>query len=284
MAPSNATPKRKATERTDSHTHTYLSNHGVGTVEEVVQAALAQGMTMVALTEHLPLPSWVDETGTFAMDADKLPVYLQDLEAARQKYPQIEIIGGVEIDWRYGAEDYILERIAPFELLLGSVHMLTDSSGNHWEFDHDDYIGGWQERGEQNVCESYFALWQQALNSRVPFDIMAHHDLPKKLGFKPTFDPSELYAAMAAAAAATGVMVELNTSGLHKPVREFYPAPMLLQAFCRAGMDCTISSDAHRPADVGRDFELGYAALRQAGYRYLTVPTRSGDRRRIPLD
>ncbi|MDR3136073.1 MAG: histidinol-phosphatase HisJ family protein [Coriobacteriales bacterium] len=271
-------------ERTDTHTHTYLSNHGIGTVDEVVQSALSQGMTMVALTEHLPLPPGIDESGTFAMDADMLGVYLEYLEAARQTYPSIEIIYGVEVDWRYAAANFILEHSKPFELLLGSVHMLTSAGGQQWQFDHESGLAGWQERGEQNVWDAYLELWLEALASPVPFDIMAHPDLPKKLGFKPKFDTRELYATMAEAAAAAGVMVEVNTSGLHKPVGELYPAPALLRAFCQAGVPCTIGSDAHCPADVGRDFEKGYAALRKAGYRYLTVPTAGGDRRRIPLN
>jgi histidinol-phosphatase (PHP family) len=271
-------------ELTDSHTHTYLSNHGTGEVEEVVAAAVAQGMTTLAITEHLPLPPEVNEDGTFAMDADKVDYYLEALEAARRKYPDIELITGVEIDWRWGAEQYILDRIAPYELRLGSVHMLTDADGNHWEFDHPAYAAGWQERGEETVWRQYFELWTQALDSAVPFDIMTHPDLPKKLGFKPKFDTSDLYTAMAEAAAKAGVMVELNTSGLRKPVGELYPAPTLLKAFCQAGVPCTISSDAHKPSDVGRSFDQGYAALKAAGYTYVTVPTRTGDRRQIQLD
>ncbi|MDR1088083.1 MAG: histidinol-phosphatase HisJ family protein [Coriobacteriales bacterium] len=272
-------------ERTDSHTHTFLSRHGRGTVDEVVEAACSQGMTMVALTEHLPLPSEVDD-GTFAMEPERMAEYFALLDEARQRHPDIEIITGTEIDWRYGAEDYLLgwTRRWPFELLLGSVHMLTDAEGNQWEFDHPGYAEGWNERGEEAVWREYFELWMQALQSAVPFDLMTHPDLPKKLGHKPSFDTREYYHAMAEAAAAAGVLIEVNTSGLHKPVKELYPAPQLLKAFRQAGVACTISSDAHAPEHVGRDFDLGYAAMRAAGYTHVAVPTRTGDRREIPLD
>ena len=270
-------------ERIDCHTHTYLSNHGYGTVEEVVVAAINQGLTTVALTEHLPLPAEFNPDGSFAMDADKLGFYLEAVEAARRAYPQIEVITGTEIDWRIGAQDYILERIEPFELLLGSVHMLTDLQGNSWEFDHPDFIDGWNERGEERVWREYLDLWTQAVTSDVPFGIMTHPDLPKKLGFRPTFDTRDFYATMAEIAARHDVMIEVNTSGLRKTIAELYPAPELLKAFYAAGVPCAIGSDAHKPEDVGRDLELGYAAMRAAGYRVVTVPTRSGDRRTIPL-
>lgn len=271
-------------ERTDTHTHTWMSRHGIGTVDEVASSAVKQGMSMVALTEHLPLPHYVDD-GTFAMDPLRIEEYFAAIEEARNKYPQIEIITGTEVDWRYGAEDYILSWTEqhPFELLLCGIHMLSYPDNTHWEFDHPDHAHGWEERGEKQVWQEYFELWVQALESKVPFDIMAHPDLPKKLGFKPSFDTTEYYAKMAEAAAKAGVMIEVNTAGLHKPVHELYPAPALLTAFCEAGVPCTIGSDAHDPLHVGRSFEEGYALLRAAGYKHITVPTRSGDRREIPL-
>jgi histidinol-phosphatase (PHP family) len=277
-------------EYTDTHTHTWYSGHGTGTVEEVVAAATAKGLTTIALTEHLPLPSEVDPTGTFGMTEDQVTPYLADVEQARAAYPNIEVIRGVEVDWREGAESYILERIfpqnsadSPYELILGSVHMLSDADGNTWEFDHPDYIDGWYERGEEQVWREYLRLWSDAVRSAVPFTVMTHPDLPKKLGFAPTFDPREFYAAMAETAARRGVMIEVNTSGLHKPIGEVYPGPALLKAFCDAGVACTVASDAHKPSEVARDLDKAHAAMREAGYQYVTVPTRSGDRRTIPL-
>lgn len=274
-----------AIEKTDSHTHTFYSGHGQGSVDEVVESALAQGMTMVALTEHLPLPPEVDPDATFGMTEAEVESYLNDLRAAREKYPAIEIVFGFECDWRYGAEQYLQELLQryPFELALGSVHMLSYPDGSFWEFDYPPHADGWQQRGEEGVWREYFELWMQAITSSLPFSIMTHPDLPKKLGHKPKFDTREYYAAMAAAAAKAGVMIELNTSGLYYPVAELYPGPQLLRAFFEAGVPCTISSDAHAPVNVGRSFDAGYAALRAAGYSHITVPTHTGDRRQIPL-
>jgi histidinol-phosphatase (PHP family) len=271
-------------ELTDLHTHTWYSGHGDGTVAEVVARAVACGLTTIALTEHLPLPPEVDPTGTFAMTEEQVAPYLEDIERAREAYPGIEIICGTEVDWREGAESYILKRLGPYELVLGSVHMLSDAAGNVWEFDHPGYIDGWQERGEEQVWNEYLRLWSDAIKSAVPFDVMTHPDLPKKLGFKPRFDPREMYATMAEVAASKDVLIEVNTSGLYKPVAELYPAPALLRAFCEAGVGCTVSSDAHTPGDVARSLNAAYAAMRTAGYTHVTVPTRTGDRRLIALE
>ena len=272
----------------DCHTHTYLSNHGSGTVDEVVSAAAARGLSMVALTEHLPLPSYVDRDITYAMAPDKVEDYIEAVSLARVEHPEIEVICGIEIDWRYQAEEYILEKLAaasgPFELLLGSVHMLTGKQGKQWEFDHPGFIKGWYERDEAETWDQYLELWLEAVASAVPFDVMTHPDLPKKLGFKPQFDTREYYATMAEAAARRGVMIEVNVSGLRKPVGEIYPAVALLTAFQAAGVSCTMGSDAHIPRDVGRDFDKGCEALREAGYSCVTMPTRTGDRRPVPLE
>ena len=271
-------------ELTDTHTHTWFSGHGSGTVEEVVQAACDQKITTIALTEHLPLPVEIENYEVFAMTEDHVDQYLEEIEASRARHPEIEVICGIEVDWREGAERFILDHLGPYELVLGSVHMLTDTKGTAWEFDHPDYVDGWTERGEENVWWEYFRLWRDAVLSAVPFMVMTHPDLPKKLGFKPKFDSRELYGAMAELVAGKDILVEVNTSGVYKPVGELYPAPALLKAFCDAGVGCTVGSDAHTPRDVGRDLHKAHVAMRAAGYTHVTVPTRSGDRRRIPLD
>ncbi|MDR2196536.1 MAG: PHP domain-containing protein [Coriobacteriales bacterium] len=210
-------------------------------------------------------------------------------EEAARRHPHLEIILGAELDWFEGAEPFLLDLLAqyPYELRLGSVHFFARPDGGIWEFDHARSIEGWHERGEEQVWREYVRLWIDAVNSAVPFDVMAHPDIPKKMGFpfpaSPRFDAREVYAAMAEAAAAKDRMVEVNTSGLYRPIGEVYPAPELLRAFCEAGVPCTVSSDAHQPEDVGRDLSRAHAAMRAAGYRKLTVPTRSGDRRTIAL-
>ena len=62
-----------------------------------------------------------------------------------------------------------------------------------------------------------------------------------------------------------------------------FPAPDLLRAFCRAGVECTVGTDAHTPGNVARGIEQAYQLLLQAGYQTVTVPTADGDRRHITI-
>ena len=75
-------------------------------------------------------------------------------------------------------------------------------------------------------------MWCDACRTGL-FDVMAHPDLVKKFGHRPSFDPRDLYAEAARTAAETGVLIEVSTAGLRKPVGELYPGPDLLQRLLR---------------------------------------------------
>ncbi|MCL2631863.1 MAG: PHP domain-containing protein [Coriobacteriia bacterium] len=288
-------------ELTDTHTHTMYSGHGEGEPKDTVAEAVRLGLTTFAITEHLVLPANIDPEGEYSLLPDQVYLYQQQVRQEQEENLQLDILLGVEVDWRDGAEGFILEQLGlvgndlqttappaptPYQLILGSVHALTGESGipdGFWPFDTETTIEGWQERSLRYVWEHYVKLWLDAVNSNVPFDIMAHPDLPKKLGFAPDFDASYLWQQMAEAAAANSVIIECSTAGLYAPIEEIYPNPDLLSAFCRAGVPCTTASDAHAPGLVARDHDKAVEAMYAAGYRVVTVPTGTGDRRQIEI-
>jgi histidinol-phosphatase (PHP family) len=119
------------------------------------------------------------------------------------------------------------------------------------------------------VWSAYLAELVAAAGSGL-FDVLSHPDLPKVFG---TRMPAALETALeeaVAAIAASGVAIECSSAGLRKPVGELYPAPPLLARFREAGVPATLSSDAHQPGDVARDYATAVAALRGAGYETIT--------------
>ncbi|MEN1753624.1 PHP domain-containing protein, partial [Pseudomonas aeruginosa] len=40
----------------DSHSHTSYSKHATGTVDELVRASIAAGVTILTITDHAPFP------------------------------------------------------------------------------------------------------------------------------------------------------------------------------------------------------------------------------------
>ena len=268
----------------DGHLHTRLCGHGSGTVAEYAAAAVEKRLAGIVMTEHLPLPHDLDRDRTLSMSPDAVDAYFSEIEAARLSFPDLEVITGIEADWlpeRVSETAGLLNALKAHphgvKVVLGSVHFLGE-----WAFDDPTRVEEWDGRDVDRVWEDYATEWCRAATSGL-FDVMAHPDLPKKFGHRPSGDADELYGRLAAAAAAGGVMVEVSTAGLRKPVRELYPSPGLLRAFAEAGVPATLGSDAHTPSEVGFGFDQACEALRAAGYaavRFLVAP---GDIRSVAL-
>lgn len=270
-------------ELVNTHCHSKYCGHAVGEVEDYVRAAEEAGLSLLAVTEHYPLSSAFDPDEHLSVPLRDVPRVLDAIEQARAAHPALEIVVGCEMDYLGSHEDRLIapEDLAPFKFILGSVHFVDG-----WAFDDPAQRGRWQEPGAVDaIWNRYVELWCEAASDRSqPFDAMAHPDLAKKFGFYPSFDLAPVYERMAEAAHEGGRMVEVNTSGAYCDCAEMYPAPALLAAFCRAGVPCTVGTDAHDPKNVARDVERAYALMHEAGYREITVPTQTGDRRAIPIE
>ncbi|MBQ9954013.1 MAG: histidinol-phosphatase HisJ family protein [Eggerthellaceae bacterium] len=269
-------------ELINTHCHTGYNGHAEGAVEEYVAHALEAGLTTLAFTDHYPLSHAMDPTAYVSVPIEKVDTYIEDVLAARLAHPELEIIVGCELDYLGADEDRVfapgdLER---FELILGSVHYV-----DKWPFDDPAQRGKWEEPGMADcIWRRYFELWCEAASDKaLPYHVMSHPDLAKKFNHYPSFDLAPLYREAAEAVASSGRMIEVNTSGTYYACAEMFPAPALLREFCRAGVPCTVGADSHAPVNVARDIERGYRLMYEAGYRVVTVPTASGDRRTITI-
>ena len=263
------------------HSHTHLCGHGEGTVAELARAAADAGLSVLAITEHFPLSFAFNPNGDEAMRADAVEGYLQGIERARAAHPGMTILSGCEMDWLGALEDRSARErdTSRFDVVLGSVHFIDG-----WGCDNEDNAGPWlEEGGPDRIWTRYIDEWCAMAASSERFDVLSHPDLPKKLGHYPTFDLAPAFERMAEAARDAGRMIEVNTAGARKACREMYPAPALLAAFHRAGVPCTVGTDAHAPADVASGITDAYALMARAGYTQLTVPLPHGERRSIPL-
>ena len=113
---------------------------------------------------------------------------------------------------------------------------------------------------------------------------MAHSDLPKKFGFRPS-DRENVLRRMTdiyECAAAKGICLELNTAGLRVAADEIYPAPELLRAAFHAGMKITLGSDAHKPEHVAYAFDRAAELARSVGWTTHTAFVR-GEAVELPL-
>ncbi len=275
---------------TDYHMHLERGSWTLEWLQRFVETARARGVAEIGFSEHphrfrewrtlypQNVASWVDERCTERVDS-----YVRLIEEARRAGLPVKV--GMEWDFFPGSEVQIERAIRsyPWDYAIGSVHWLPpqEREARWWDFDILSRASVWESRDVLDVYRRYFKIIGEAAKTRL-FDFIGHADVIKVCGYRPHEDISGLYEAAASAFAASGVCVEINTAGWHKPVGEAYPAPPFLRACCRAGVPMLINSDAHLPEDVGRDFDRAAALAREAGYTEVaTFAARS--RRMVPL-
>ncbi len=241
--------------------------HSLAAVERYVEAAAAAGVDELAFTEHLyyfrefaAVLSHPYQTAKVAHDLDTYCGVV--LEAKRQGLP---VKLGLEVDWLTGREAELAEALAPYpwDVLLGSVHLVDG--------DMVDFEGGlWERLSVDEIWRRYFSELAALATSGL-VDVLAHPDLVKIFGRRPSQDDAAAHDGVVASLAEAGVAVEVSTAGLRRPVDEIYPGRSLLAAFRAAGIPATAASDAHVSGDVGRYFHQAVAALVDTGYDTVTV-------------
>ena len=247
----------------DLHLHTSRCGHASGSVQDYVDAARAQGLTAICFTDHLSMPAPYPQH--YTMRADELAGYVAEVETAAHASRASggpEVLLGIEADWLPATPDHAEDAIAPydFDYVLGSVHFLGD-----WAFDDPDLVARYDAWEPDALWDRYFEEVASAAGSGA-FDAIAHPDLVKKFGSRPSVDPRRWYEQTAVALADAGCAIEVNTGGLRKPVAEIYPALDLLKACRRLDVPATMGSDAHAPEEVGHGLDLARELLREAGY------------------
>jgi len=98
--------------RGDMHTHTTWSADGKNTLEEMVAAASARGYEYYAITDH-----------SHYLRDGRLAAQLEEIEHARERFPKLRILAGVEANIRANGEvDVAEEDLAALDWVVASVH------------------------------------------------------------------------------------------------------------------------------------------------------------------
>lgn len=250
----------------DYHTHTPLCRHAVGTPEEYVEAALLSGLSEYGIADHAPVGRGIFDD--WRMEFSQLPEYFSWIERARSHANgKIPVRVGLECDWLPDCRDWIeeLRSMHEWDYFIGSVHYLGD-----WDFDNPKWLGRWGESDVEEVWSHYWKTYSAMAESQL-FEILGHPDLVKKFAHRPAGDLSRFYEPVIESIAVSGSAIELNTAGWHKPCAEAYPAMEFLELARAAGVPLVISSDAHAPSEIGRDFSRAIEIARAAGYDELAT-------------
>ncbi|WP_345686163.1 histidinol-phosphatase [Novipirellula caenicola] len=256
--------RRVVTERIlfESHSHTPLCMHADGMPTEYAEAAWQRGLRGINVTCHNPMPNGF--SAHVRMREDQFDEYVSLVETTRNEWAgRIDVRLGLEADYFEGHEAYVEKQLrsADFQFVLGSVHpQIGEFRERYWNNDPLEFQ------------RTYFRLLAQSAETGL-FDSLAHPDLVKNV----TADAWDLdliiddIRAALDRIAATGVGMELNTSGVNKTISQMNPCPEMLVEMRQRNIPVTIGADAHQPERVADGYETAMELLQQCGYENISL-------------
>lgn len=255
---------------TDYHTHNKMCKHANGDLEDYILHAVKIGLKEIGLTDHAPMPNdW--DIGVRMHEEQFWNAYKPTVHDLIEKYKGIiSVKFAVEGDFFPGTEEWVKNFHAnnEFDFVIGSVHYLGE-----WGFDNPLYVGKFNETDIDQVYSSYYDHIKRSAQCGL-FDIIGHCDLVKKYGHRPKKNIEEVLRETLKIVQQSGMAVEINTSGLRKPVHEVYPSEHILQIISEFKIPLTVGSDAHTPTDVGRDFDIAKELVKKYGNGKISVYTK----------
>lgn len=241
----------------ESHSHTPLCMHADGMPTEYAAVAFNRGLRGLIVTCHNPMPNGF--SAPVRMREDQFDEYIELVESTRQEWDgRLDVRLGLEADYFEGYEQYVENQLqsADFHFVLGSVHpQIEEFRQKFWHTD------------EREVQRTYFRMLAQSAETGL-FDSISHPDLIKNFTSE-QWDPQEIMPTICDALdriAATGVAMELNTSGVLKKISEMNPFPDMLREMQQRNIPITLGADAHTPHRVADGYEQAMKLLQQCGY------------------
>ena len=230
------------------HTHTHLCHHAQGVPLDYVQQANKEGCLALGFSDHCPYPeSFGDVWPHIRMSVEEIPVYLNDIEQARQiaKFP---VYAGYECEWDRDFDawyDELRSKHGAQYLVLGS-HWVTEGSSHVYpnDFSNIKQIVRYTDQTIDGMRSGHF-------------DFLAHPDLVM-MSYKEWDD--EIQACMKAiidAAADLDLPLEINGLGASRTpnntkrgMRYPYPYVEFWEMVAQTKVRVLCNSDAHDPQDV----------------------------------
>ena len=259
------------------HVHSKLCD-GKNTLDELAVTAWKAGLKTLGFSGHSHTPCDIE----YCMTRSRTALYRAQVAKLKERYAgKMDILCGLE--WDLNSDD----DPAAYDYTIGSAHYVRGpKTGRYYEIDfrpadlaaciQDDFDGDGLA-----VVEAYFRNVEQVVAHKPT--ILGHFDLIKKInGGNKFFDedaPRYRAAAGAAleAAAAAGLVMEVNTSGVYRGYRkDFFPGEALLRRWRELGGEVVITADAHEAKALTFGYEEAAAQLKYLGYDHVQVLGKDG--------
>jgi histidinol-phosphatase (PHP family) len=236
--------------------HTHPQGHRVQPytrelLQPWVDSARAKGLTDIAFTDHDRYHPGVD------FDA---------IERLREANPDVKIRAGIELDndpvHSAAGQAWVEKHWERLDFVLGSVHYLDRPDQM---FDTvPEGAGQFAGRAIDDVYADYFRRVREMAASGL-VDCLAHIDLVKIHGHRPSSDIRQLAGETLDFVATRGLAIEFSTAGWRKPVNELYPADGIIEMAIARGIPFTTASDAHSHVQLAENYRRLSEKMHQHG-------------------
>jgi histidinol-phosphatase (PHP family) len=220
----------------DYHIHTEFSHDSRLKGTDLAAKAIACSYDEIAITEHLDLlPHELSVCGL-----PSLTKYRTAVTKLQSEFPDLSILFGIEIGDYHRVKDFANSLVAEtdFDIILGSVHFLSDNSNMAMPLK--------RELSKQQTIEYY--KYNLELVSTCDFDVLAHLGVYKR--YYP-YVPDESYAIpilkdIFATMIERKIALEINFGPLRRGYANLHPENEHIELYMSMGGTLfSIGSDAH---------------------------------------
>ena len=252
--------------RADVHMHCGFSNDSETRPEDMVESAIAKGLSVICFTDHYDKDNldWGDEA---IFDVES---YFQKMIELREEYrDQIDIRIGAEIGMQPYLAEYYQDFMAqhPFDFVIGSVHSVLE---------HDVALDFFQKHSDPEGYKIYFKEMLQDVQKIKSYDVLGHLDYIVRYsnqgskGFDLN-DYMDIIEEILKQVIAHGKGIEMNMSGLKYGLGAPHPQPEIIKRYRELGGEIiTVGADGHIPEHIAYDYHLADDILKSCGFKYYT--------------
>ena len=222
-----------------------------------IDSARERGLTDIAFTDHDRYHAGID---------------FDEIDKLRAANPDVRIRAGIELDndpeTSAAGRAWAEKNWDRLDFVLGSVHYLDDP--NQMFDSVPDGAGQFEGKSVDEMYVDYFRRVRELIGTGL-VDSLAHLDLIKIHGHRPTADVNTLVNETLECIRARNLTIELSTAGWRKPVKELYPGDSIIRLAREKGIPFTTASDAHSHVQLGENFsKLAYKMV-EIGIRQVCI-------------
>lgn len=256
----------------DYHTHTQFSFDARTNMRELSLCACKYGINEMCFTDHIDDCCANDPDPRIRGTMEKWPDIVREFKIVKEEMKdKISLKLGMELSgYNHMPEDALrIAKTPGVDFVLASLHNTRDTL--------DFFYYQFQSQEECEKIARDYLIENLEIAKMGGFDCMAHigyfNKCMARMGFiVHIMDFQDILTEIFKVVIESGAGIEINTSGLINPMGEPIPNLDAVKLYHQLGGEIiTVGSDSHGTVFYPRGIKEGYDALREAGFKYVTI-------------